>query len=90
LPPDIISEGEFGIYPNPTNEEALFFYSNEEELFYQFNVYDALGKLIFQKENINSNFLRFDVSRWNAGTYFYHWEGEDNSVSLKGKFIIAK
>jgi choice-of-anchor B domain-containing protein len=90
LPPDISTDGEFGIYPNPTSEEAMFYYENEEELYYQFKVYDALGKLVFQKENINSNFLRFDVSQWNSGTYFYHWEGEDNTVSLKGKFIIAK
>lgn len=90
LPPDIISEDEFGIYPNPASGEAMFYYDNETALMYRMKVFDVAGKLIYAKENINSNFLRFDVSEWPAGSYYYHWEGEDNDVSLKGKFIVTK
>lgn len=91
LPPYIISdEGEFGIYPNPTSEEAMFYYDSDTEFKYSFAVFDAIGKQVFRLQDINSNFLRFDVSTLSAGTYFYHWEGIDNSVSLKGKFIVTK
>ncbi len=90
LPPDISNDEDFGIYPNPVNEEAVFYYQNETPLEYSFTVYDARGRLVYTKNDINSNFLRFDVSDWSAGTYFYQWEGIENSVLLKGKFVVVK
>lgn len=90
LPPDISAEEEFGVFPNPAKGEALFYYDNETELYYTFRIYDAAGKLFYYKTDINSNFLRIDVSSWPAGSYYYHWEGIENTVSLKGKFIVIK
>ncbi len=90
LPFTLSAEQEFGVYPNPAIGETMFYYANETELYYTFRIYDAAGKLVYHKTDINSNFLRIDVSSWPAGSYHYHWEGIENTVSLKGKFIVIK
>lgn len=89
LPPTISPELDFSVYPNPTSEEALFYFTNEvESLTYKLKIVDDRGRLVYTSENIVNNYLRLDVSKWASGTYFYHWEGMNSDISIKGKFVV--
>lgn len=90
LPPSISPELEFSVYPNPTSDEALFYFTNEvATLTYKMKIVDARGRLIYSSENIVNNYLRLDVSKWASGAYFYHWEGMNSDISIKGKFVVV-
>lgn len=54
------------VYPNPCTDFVTFkgFIPNES-----FEVFDALGRLIFQGQSISQD-LTLDVSTWNKGMYF--------------------
>lgn len=90
LPPDINTDILHGVYPNPASDNVYFYYDNETPLTFSFKVFDAVGKLVYQKNAISSNFHQFNVKDWSAGSYFYQWEGEGNDVLLSGKFVVTK
>lgn len=90
LPPVISPAQEFGIYPNPATDEVLFYYENEYEYVYSFQVFDATGRKVYDATGIPNNYLRFNVSTWAAGSYYYQLTGENNDTSLQGKFIVTE
>lgn len=64
-----IPDNLFAVFPNPFTEKLLIStqISNEPLLF---TVYDALGKMIAQQQNISNSELIFDAGNWENGTYW--------------------
>ncbi len=62
----------FKAFPNPTNNEINIFLQLAENQLIKTNLYDAFGKIILQKEAINTAFLqeKIDVSSLPNGVYF--------------------
>jgi len=56
------------VFPNPTN--GLFSVSTTSEPIDKIEIYDMLGKVVFNQENINSNKKDIDISSFKKGTYY--------------------
>ena len=62
----------FRAFPNPTNNEINIALQLAENQLIKINLYDAFGKIIFQKEGVNTAFFqeKMDVSSLPNGVYF--------------------
>lgn len=56
----------FKIYPNPSNEGVFKFLTTNNDV-YHITVYDISGRLVFQKENVETNSI--DLSSYAKGIY---------------------
>ena len=58
---------QFRIYPNPAWQN---FVVASDEMILRLEVFDAAGRLVFRRENVNTDRLDVDVSAWPDGVYF--------------------
>lgn len=72
-------------FPNPASALLTIRSNFEVNKSYSLKVYSSLGKLILQKEVINTNEITFDVGQLNSGIYVYSLVG--NNENLSGRFI---
>lgn len=82
------STGEMDILsisPNPTNSYINIEYETPDYEPYLFEVYNALGQLVYQSEEIPPRFtdkeLQIDVKPWPQGTYYIRMSNGDKSIS---------
>ena len=55
------------IFPNPTSED--FFIDINSPNFYNVEIYDVVGRLIYYKDKVNS-LIKIKTIRFSKGTYF--------------------
>jgi len=58
---------QFRIYPNPARQN---FVVASDEMILRLEVFDAAGRLVFRRENVNTDRLDVNVSAWPEGIYF--------------------
>ncbi len=58
----------FEVYPNPA--ENFIAISSPEDLNYNVLLLNSLGELIYQEENIVSNYIQLDIADRSSGVYF--------------------
>lgn len=59
----------FNVFPNPT--DGLVHVNGKTETTLTINIFDATGKLMWNKKNVNGSFnLAVDTTRWAKGIYF--------------------
>ena len=82
------STGEMDILsisPNPTNSFINIEYETPDYEPYLFEVYNALGQLVYQSEETPPRFtdkeLQIDVRPWPQGTYYIRMSNGDESIS---------
>lgn len=88
-PPDIHTDLEHGIYPNPANDQAYIWYNDPTAGNFDLMVFDAMGQKVFQKENIEGNFQELNTADWAAGPYVYRLKSTSNGIDVRGKFTVA-
>ncbi|MBI9036141.1 MAG: T9SS type A sorting domain-containing protein, partial [Bacteroidales bacterium] len=73
------------IYPNPMKEKSMIEFDNPNFYSYNVSVYDANGRLLIRKKNINSN--RFELMRGDlsSGQYIIEIRGE---YLYRGRLIV--
>ncbi len=74
---DIASQKELLLVPNPGSEQ--FTIQSKENEYFDVEVFDAVGQLVFKTKNVNT----VDASHWNTG--FYMVSLSQNGVFLAGK-----
>jgi hypothetical protein len=75
-------------FPNPASNYITINYNISENS--NLNIYDSYGKLVFvQTLNYAKQSEKIDISRLNAGTYFYHIK-DSNGISKAEKIVIIK
>ncbi len=84
-----VDPGEFGIYPNPVNGNAVFYYYQNHNSDYTVQVFDMLGKLVGEFDGFNDQ-LDLDLNHLSAGTYTFRYENHITSKILVDKFIVVK
>ena len=79
-------ERRFSIYPNPTNGE--FFIKGKQEFSKNINVevYDASGKLIPSRFELNDSAIKIDIKNYPAGTYLLNVK-ENKNLIISQKII---
>ncbi len=73
------------IFPNPTDSKLTF--SNSELAVKSYELFDVLGRLIFQKKEINSNLETIYIENLNQNTYFLKVIFENDKT---GTFRVVK
>lgn len=75
---DFISSNQFGLFPNPTNDQLFITTTIEKEM--SFEIYDTVGSLIYK--NVLNKKSEINTSAFSSGIYFIKI-GEDTF-----KFIV--
>ncbi|MFN0204548.1 MAG: T9SS type A sorting domain-containing protein [Bacteroidia bacterium] len=83
--PKVINAAKLSVYPNPTNGNLNFLFSEKLVTDTALSIYDALGKRI-QVISLSSETSRYilDTSPLPQGIYFYKVNG------IEGKFVVIK
>ncbi len=74
-------------YPNPFSTSATLEFDNPQGKAHQLSVYNALGLLVIQIENIKSNKLTIERKELQNGFYFYQLRN-DEGIAGSGKIVI--
>lgn len=78
-----IADASVSIFPNPVNE---FITMEAHSILKSVFMYDVLGQLIMDKQNVQSNRLTMDIQKVKKGIYFLHIKTQ-NSIQIK-KVIV--
>ena len=85
---EAFSKPEIRISPNPA-KDYLYVYLNSDKqtnIKYLLTLYDITGRVLYQKELINS--LTFDCSSYSRGLVFYNISTTANQQGISGKIIL--
>lgn len=77
---------DLNLFPNPTNGNFKIQFTSEKATDYEINITDPKGALIYQKnlEGFEGEFNEdFDLSRYDAGLYFFNLISDEKTVSKK-------
>jgi len=74
-----LSKKEISLYPNPSN--GVLHITNTEET--DIIIYDMIGKIIYQKDKINTNFTDVDLSSYENGQYLVKIISKDKIYTNK-------
>jgi hypothetical protein len=88
-PPRIETNLEHGVFPNPMTESGYFWISANENLPYDFFIYDASGKMVFETKNLVNNWVNINAINLATGVYVYRFKGVYNKIDVRGKFIVG-
>lgn len=61
----------FGIYPNPFSDYAVIQFSQDLSNNHQVVIHDALGKIVWKKENVQGSQITLTKAELKAGVYFF-------------------
>jgi hypothetical protein len=86
---ELNSESIYGvkIYPNPANDIFTIEIVAEEEIHYQFNIFDITGKCIIISE-ITDKIKSIDVSGLAEGIYYLTLKSDDEIIETRKISII--
>lgn len=73
------------VYPNPANTEFTVSMTATNA---SVEIMDITGKLV-ETAPVTMGEVRFDVSNYKNGVYFYQVKGENNSTIKSGKFTVS-
>ena len=88
-PPDINTNLDHAVFPNPLTDESYLNFTNRAELDFELEVYDSRGKLVQTYGPTNDTFIRLNRGSLNRGTYYYHLIGTNNDIRRSGKFMVV-
>ena len=80
------------LYPNPADELLTIVYETPDNERYDFRIYNALGQLVFQTQDLPNSFgiktLEVDVSNWPDGLYAVSIQRGEEQFTRK--LIVAR
>lgn len=88
-PPRVESDEEYGMYPNPANNEVWFTMKSSKNTAFEISIYNSIGECIF-KDRFEGNNYYLNTTNYSSGTYYYYVQGVFIDNSMKGKFTIIK
>lgn len=75
------------IYPNPFKQNATIEFPNPTHENLSLNIYNSVGELILEIDDINSDRVKIEMGIMSIGLYFYRVQNNKQIIS-KGNFII--
>ena len=84
---DVKANSDFELFPNPTNN---FVFIKKNKMVFKnlvVNLYDELGRSIYDSTWNNNDNLKIDVSRFSSGTYFIKVTDENSNIVFQDKII---
>ncbi len=66
----------FNLYPNPANHNVTINFSENSAGTTSLQIFNSLGDIILDKENLRGDLLNLDVSNWAEGVYFVRLKNE--------------
>ena len=90
--PEVPIESELAhtVFPNPLYGEGNFYFEGNATYYYDFDVYDSKGSICYQVKNHLGNVISLHADNFDAGIYYYHLQGADNTAQAKGKFVVVR
>jgi hypothetical protein len=88
LPPDA-ADRIVKFYPNPATSFITFDLQKGNEKSYDIQVYNLLGKVVYEQKNIPSR-TTINLSDYSRGVYIYQLRERDGKIIESGKFQISK
>ena len=76
-------------YPNPATSAITFDIQNGYERGLDIQVYNLLGKMVYEQKNIPSK-TTISLTEYNRGVYIYQLRDHDGRVVESGKFQVSK
>jgi len=86
-PPEIYSEEEFLLFPNPANNYAYFYHQHLGVADYVLSIYNSIGQKIQEYSGIR-DYLFIDLRGYAIGAYIYQYRSNLSETEFSGKFII--
>lgn len=80
---DLVENNTIKIYPNPSNGNFVINVAAEEVNFYDVVVKDITGRVVYSKNNIDSETHHIDITNQSSGTYFVQLNSNNNSKVFK-------
>ncbi len=87
IPPPLIAENPFYIFPNPATDYIYFYLNHVGEADYELSIYNDIGQLV---DNFisNNDYYLINLSNYDTGIYFYKYFSSYNSEMISGKFFV--
>ncbi|MCA0396830.1 MAG: T9SS type A sorting domain-containing protein [Bacteroidetes bacterium] len=76
-------------YPNPAVSYITFEFPSNYEKGYSFEVYNFLGKKVFEQKNINPK-TTIDLSQYYRGIYIFQLRDKAGRIVESGRFQVNK
>lgn len=77
---------QFNVYPNPTS--SVLFIKTDSNHAKGVQIFDITGKLL-EAVSFDNRQIKQDISKYNAGIYFYQITDEHNNSLKAGKFTVT-
>ena len=82
-----INKNQIKIHPNPFSTHTLIEFGNYKKEKYTLALYNSLGQLVRQIDNISNGQIRIERDNLTSGLYFFQLR-TDSEIIGNGKFII--
>ncbi len=83
-----IEAGKLNVYPNPTQGITEFWFENEDNGNFRFQVYSSNGRIIYEADNLKDNLFTFDASFLDSGYYTVLILNEDGELTYTAKLLV--
>lgn len=84
-----ISENNVQLFPNPASNVLNFNFKTIDDNRKTIIIFNALGSIVYKKENLISSVLTLDITKWGNGIYYFQLQSIKGNTE-QGKFIISK
>lgn len=83
-----IETGKLNIYPNPTKGITEFWFENEENARFRFQLFNSSGRIIYEADNLVDNLFTLDASFLDPGPYTVLILDEDGEPAYTAKLLV--
>jgi Secretion system C-terminal sorting domain len=77
-------------YPNPASNSLSIEFNNPEYLPFKLNIYDNMGRRVFNMDIVTSNKIEINFNGYQPGLYYYELMNINHRMKSDGKFIISE
>jgi hypothetical protein len=78
------------LYPNPATSYITFDLQKANDKGFSIQVYNFLGKKMYENLNVTSEKVNVDLTEFNRGVYIYHLRDLSGKLIESGKFQVSR
>ena len=78
------------LYPNPATSYITFDLQKANDKGFSIQVYNFLGKKMYENLNVTSEKINVDLTEFNRGVYIYHLRDLSGKLIESGKFQVSR
>jgi hypothetical protein len=78
------------LYPNPATSYITFDLQKANEKGLSIQVYNFLGKKMYETQNVTTEKITVDLAEFNRGVYIYHLRDLSGKIIESGKFQVSR